>query len=141
MNEAEEKATQSANQTELLERLAQPEVRQALDSLIDHLPQLTEMAAQLTQTYALIRNVATDPVFAADLKGGIDEFFGPVKERAKDIASAVIEANDRAREETGMIGLLGLLRMMKDPQTQKAFRFAKALLEILNDRETGRFKA
>jgi uncharacterized protein YjgD (DUF1641 family) len=141
MSQALENETLDNGLAALLDSLNRPEVRQSLDSLIDRLPQLTEMAAKLTQAYTLIQSVATDPVFVSDMMGGIGEIVTPVKDKAKGIASVVIEAHDRAREDTSKIGLLGLLRMMKDPQTQKAFRFTKALLETLNDKENGRLQA
>ncbi|WP_276356758.1 DUF1641 domain-containing protein [Cohnella caldifontis] len=125
----------------LRDRLAQPEVREALRALLDRLPQLTEMAVQVSDAYAKIRDVVTDPVFAADLKNGFEEFAAPVKEKAKELASAAIEAQERANADTRTIGLFGLLRMLRDPQAQKAFRFAKALLATLNDKDAGRMRA
>ena len=35
----------------------------------------------------------------------------------------------------GSIGLFGLLRMLKDPQAQKLFRFAQAYLDITNEKQ------
>lgn len=135
---AEPKAVQQSDLAGLISSLAQPEVRESLQTLIDNLPQLTEMAVKLSEAYTLIRNMATDPVFVEDLKGGFNEVVGPVKDKVKEIAEVVIEANDRAQEQTETIGMLGLLKMMKDPQAQKVFRFVKALLETLNDKEKGR---
>ncbi len=135
---AEEKTVQDSGLAELLVSLSRPEVRQSLQTLIDSLPQLTDMAVKLTEACTVIRQIATDPVFVADLKGGFGEVVGPAKEKAKEIAAVVMEANDRAKEDTGTIGMLGLMKMMKDPQAQKLFRFTKALLETLNDKEKGR---
>lgn len=33
------------------------------------------------------------------------------------------------------IGLFGLLRMLKDPQVQKLFRFAQAYLEVTGEKQ------
>jgi len=129
---------QQADLAEIIGSLSKPEVLQSLKTLVDHLPQLTEMAVKLSEAYALVRAMATDPVFVADLKGGFEEVVTPVKNKVKEIAEAVIEASDRAGEEQGTIGLLGLVKMLKDPQAQKLFRFVKALLDTLNDKEKGR---
>jgi len=129
---------QQADLAEIIGSLSKPEVLQSLKTLVDHLPQLTEMAVKLSEAYALVRTMATDPIFVADLKGGFDEVVTPVKNKVKEIAEVVIEANDRASEEKGAIGLLGLVKMLKDPQAQKLFRFVKALLDTLNDKEKGR---
>jgi uncharacterized protein YjgD (DUF1641 family) len=135
---AEPGAVQQTDLAQVINSLSRPEVLQSLQMLIEHLPQLTEMAVKLSEAYTLIRNVATDPVFVADLKGGFDEVVTPVKNKVKEIAEVVIEANDRANEHTETIGMLGLIKMLKDPQAQKLFRFTKALLETLNDKEQGR---
>lgn len=135
---AEPGTVQQTDLTELIDSLSRPEVVQSLKTLVDHLPQLTEMAVKLSEAYTLVRNVATDPVFLSDLKGGFDEVVTPVKNKVKEIAEVVIEASDRAGEQTSTIGMLGLIKMLKDPQAQKVFRFVKALLETLNDKEKGR---
>jgi uncharacterized protein YjgD (DUF1641 family) len=54
----------------------------------------------------------------------------------KGLAANAIEAKDRAEENNDVIGLFGLLRMMKDPQAQKLFRFASAFLEISAERNS-----
>jgi uncharacterized protein YjgD (DUF1641 family) len=122
-------------QNDVLEQLMKPEVQQSLMVLVDQLPKLAEIATVLTKTYDLAQSIATDRVLIDDLKGGMEEFVKPIQEKAKGIASAAIEAGDRARLDTGTIGLFGLLRMLKDPQVQKIFRFTQAFLDVTAERQ------
>ena len=52
------------------------------------------------------------------------------------IAATAIEAKDRAEESNEVIGLFGLLRMLKDPQAQKLFRFMNAYLQISSEKNS-----
>ena len=54
----------------------------------------------------------------------------------KAIAANAIEAKDRAEESTEVIGLFGLLKMLKDPQAQKLFRFVNAYLEVAGENDS-----
>ncbi|MCP3774883.1 DUF1641 domain-containing protein [Paenibacillus sp. MZ04-78.2] len=123
---------------DVLDQLMKPEVQESLTVLVENLPKLAEMVTILTKTYDLVQNVATDQVFIDDIKGGVEEFVKPIQDKAKNLASAAIEANDRAQEESTTIGLFGLLKMLKDPQVQKMFRFSQAFLEVLAERQQQR---
>jgi uncharacterized protein YjgD (DUF1641 family) len=125
-------------QLDVLTPFLKPEVQESLKVLAEHLPKLTEMAILLTKTYDFAQSVATDRVLIEDFKGGIQEFVKPVQEKVKDIASAAIEANDRAQASNETIGLFGLLKMLKDPQIQKVFRFAQAFLDVTSERQKQR---
>ncbi|SDD13081.1 Uncharacterized conserved protein YjgD, DUF1641 family [Paenibacillus sp. UNCCL117] len=120
--------------TDVLDQLMKPEVQQSLTVLVENLPKLAEMVTLLTKTYDVVQSLATDQVFIEDIKGGIGEVAMPIVEGAKNLAANAIEANDRAQAETATIGLFGLLKMLKDPQVQKTFRFAQAFLEISAER-------
>jgi uncharacterized protein YjgD (DUF1641 family) len=115
---------------DVLDQLMKPEVQESLTVLVENLPKLAEMVTLLTKTYDVVQSLATDQVFVEDIKGGISEVAMPIVEGAKTLAANAIEANDRAQAETATIGLFGLLKMLKDPQVQKTFRFAQAFLEI-----------
>ncbi len=71
----------------------------------------------------------------SDTVGALTEILEPVKETAKEVAATAIEAKDRADASNETIGLFGLLRMLKDPQAQKLFRFANSYLEIMNEKQ------
>ncbi|MNO09049.1 hypothetical protein D3C81_2320130 [compost metagenome] len=46
----------------------------------------------------------------------------------------MIEAKDRADESQEVIGLFGLLKMLKDPEAQKLFRFVNAYLQVAGEK-------
>ncbi|ETB69118.1 hypothetical protein A943_20480 [Bacillus sp. CPSM8] len=103
--------------------------------LVDQLPKLTELVNILTKSYDFAQSVATDEVLKNDTVGAITEILEPVKDTAKEIAATAIEAKDRADESNEVIGLFGLLKMLKDPQAQKMFRFVQSYLQIMSERE------
>ncbi|NTX59028.1 DUF1641 domain-containing protein, partial [Myxococcus sp. CA039A] len=120
---------------DVLDQLLKPEVQESLTVLVDQLPKLTEMMTLLTKTYDLVQKVATDRVLIQDMVGGIQEVVKPLEEKAKAIASAAIEANDRAQQSDATIGLFGMLKLLKDPELQRILRFAQAYLDIMNERK------
>ncbi|CAH0119498.1 putative protein YjlC [Paenibacillus sp. CECT 9249] len=134
--QAEQTATtQTRGELDILDQLMKPEVQQSLTELVEQLPKLAEMVTFMTKAYDVAQSLATDKVLIEDFKGGLNEFVKPIQEKAKGIASAAIEANDRAESETATIGLFGILKMLKDPQVQKTLRFAQAFLDVLSERQ------
>jgi uncharacterized protein YjgD (DUF1641 family) len=117
-------------QLDILDQLLKPEVQESLTTLVDQLPKLTELVTVLTKSYDFAQSVATDEVLKNDTVSAIKEIADPVTDTVKQIAATAIEAKDRAEESNEVIGLFGLLRMLKDPQAQKLFRFVNAYLEI-----------
>lgn len=128
-------ASVSQSQQDLIDQLLKPEVQESLTVLVDQLPKLTELVNILTKSYDFAQSVATDEVLKSDTVGAITEILEPVKETAKEVAATAIEAKDRAEASNETIGLFGLLRMLKDPQAQKLFRFVNSYLEVMNERE------
>jgi uncharacterized protein YjgD (DUF1641 family) len=120
--------------SDVLDKLLKPEVQESLTTLIDQLPRLTEMVNVLTKSYDFIQLVATDEILKNDTVGAIKEMVGPVKDTVKNVAQTVIEAKDRSEGSNEVVGLFGLLKMMKDPQAQKLFRFMNAYLEVSAER-------
>ncbi|ALC80386.1 MULTISPECIES: DUF1641 domain-containing protein [Bacillus] len=125
----------SQGQRDLLDQLLKPEVQESLTILVDQLPKLTELVNILTKSYDFAQSVASDDVLKNDTVSAITEMLDPVKETAKEVAATAIEAKDRADESKEIIGIFGLLRMMKDPQAQKLFRFAQSYMQIMSERE------
>lgn len=117
-------------QLDILDQLLKPEVQESLTTLVEQLPKLTELVTVLTKSYDFAQSVATDEVLKNDTVSAIKEIADPVTDTVKQIAATAIEAKDRAEESHEVIGLFGLLRMLKDPQAQKLFRFVNAYLEI-----------
>jgi uncharacterized protein YjgD (DUF1641 family) len=122
-------------QMNALNQLLNPEVQQRLTIIVDNLPKLSEIVTLLSNTYDVAQSLLTDDVLKEDLLGGVKEFIEPVEGTVKDLAATAIEANDRAEANaSSSIGLFDLLRMFKDPQTQKLFRFVQAYLDIKNQK-------
>ncbi|MGC4377278.1 DUF1641 domain-containing protein [Fictibacillus sp. Mic-4] len=123
-------------QLDVLDQLLKPEVQESLSTLVDNLPKLAEMVTFLTDSFDFVKSVSTDKVLANDIVGGIKEFSEPITGKVKELASAAVEASDRAEaDQSSTIGLFGLLKMLKDPQVQKLFRFAQAYLDIMAERQ------
>ncbi|CAI6081527.1 DUF1641 domain-containing protein [Cohnella sp. JJ-181] len=133
-----EQAVDAQKAQDVLDQLMKPEVQQSLTTLVDNLPKLTEMVTTLTAAYDFASGLAKDQVFINDTKAGLVEFFTPVVDKAKGLASAAIEAGDRAEADTQAVGLFGLLKMLKDPQVQKTLRYTQAFLNVLAERQQQR---
>ncbi|WP_219835016.1 DUF1641 domain-containing protein [Paenibacillus sp. R14(2021)] len=133
----QEQAAAVAAKSDVLDQLLKPEVQEALTALVDQLPKLAEMMNLLTKTYDLAQKVASDRVLIQDTLGAVKEVVKPLEEKVKGYASAAIEANDRAEKSESVIGLFGMLKLMKDPELQKMLRFGQAYLDILGERKKG----
>ncbi|PKR86780.1 DUF1641 domain-containing protein [Heyndrickxia camelliae] len=129
-NAKTENAPVSQDKLDILDQLLKPEVQESLNTLVEQLPKLTEMVSFLTTSFDFVQKVATDEILKSDTIGAIKEIAEPVKETAKNVAATVIEAKDRAEVSNETIGLFGLLRLLKDPQAQKLFRFVDAYLKV-----------
>ncbi|MNC72205.1 hypothetical protein D3C75_1232250 [compost metagenome] len=70
-----------------------------------------------------------------DTVGAITEIAGPVVGKVKDLAATVIEAKDRAEASQEVIGVFGLMKMLKDPEAQKIFRFMNAYLQVAGEKK------
>lgn len=124
----------SQGQLDVLDQLLKPEVQESLTTLVEQLPKLTELVNILTKSYDFAQTVATDEVLKSDTVGAITELVEPVKDTVKSMAATAIEAKDRADESNEVIGLFGLLKLLKDAQAQKMFRFVNAYLQISAER-------
>lgn len=129
------KLTVTKEHLDVLDQLLKPEVQESLTVLVEQLPQITQLVNVLTKSYDFVQSVASDEVLKSDTVGAIKELGGPVVGTVKNMAATVIEAKDRANESQETIGIFGLMKMMKDPQAQKLFRFMNAYLQVANERE------
>ncbi|PLS02507.1 DUF1641 domain-containing protein [Neobacillus cucumis] len=134
MVEVMDKPKSEQTKADVLDQLLNPEVQESLTNLVEQLPKLTELVNLLTKSYAFAQSVATDEVLKNDTIGAITEIVEPIKDSVKGIAATAIEAKDRAEESNEVIGLFGILKMLKDPQAQKLFRFINAYLEVSAER-------
>lgn len=131
-----EQLASSKEKLDVLDQLLKPEVQESLTTLVEALPKLTELVNILTKSYDFAQSVATDEVLKNDTVGAITEIATPVVDTVKGLAATVIEAKDRADVNNEVIGLFGLLKMLKDPEAQKLFRFANAFLQITEERNS-----
>ncbi|WP_410770522.1 DUF1641 domain-containing protein [Fontibacillus sp. BL9] len=121
-------------QRDIVDQLLKPEVQESLTVLVQQLPKLTELVNLMTKSYDFAKTVASDETLKSDTVGAISEIAGPVKDKVKNLAATVIEAKDRADESQEVIGLFGLLKMLKDPEAQKLFRFVNAYLQVAGEK-------
>lgn len=124
----------SLTKEDVLDQLLKPEVQESLSTLIEQLPQLTQLVGVLTKSYDFVQAVATDDVLKNDTVGAIKEIAEPVVGSVKNMAATVIEAKDRANESTETISVFGMMKMIKDPQVQKLLRFMNAYLQVSGER-------
>lgn len=120
---------------DVLDQILKPEVQESLTALVEQLPKLTELLNILNKSYDFAQSVATDDVLKNDTVSAIKEISEPVVASVKNIAATAIEAKDLAEENHKVIGLFDLLKMIKDPQAQKLFRFVNAYLHVASERE------
>lgn len=132
----EQKMAKRQEQLDVLDQLLKPEVQSSLNTLVEQLPKLTEMINVLTKYYDIAQSMATDEVLKNDTVSAITELAEPVVDTVKTVAATAIEAKDRADASRETIGVFGMLKMMKDPQVQKLFRFMNAYLEVTNEQES-----
>lgn len=124
----------SEQKQDILDQLLKPEVQESLTTLVEKLPQLTELVDLMTKSYDIAKAVATDDVLKNDTAEFMKEIAAPVKDSAKNMAATIIEAKDLAAKNNETIGLFGLMKMIKDPEAQRIFRFLNAYLEISGQR-------
>jgi uncharacterized protein YjgD (DUF1641 family) len=134
-NQLETQTLSTKQGQDILDQLLKPEVQQSLTTLVEELPKLTEMVSVLTKYYDIAQSLATDEILKNDTASAIKEFAEPVKKTAKNVAATAMEAKDRAEGSHEVIGLFGMLRLLKDPQVQKVLRFAQSYLEVVSERE------
>ncbi|OKP82496.1 DUF1641 domain-containing protein [Paenibacillus sp. P32E] len=126
--------TKAFTKEDLLDQLLKPEVQESLTTLVEQLPQITQLVGALTKSLDFVQAVASDEVLKSDTVGAIKELAEPVVDSVKTMAATVIEAKDRASESSETISLFGMMRMIKDPQVQKMLRFMNAYLQVSGER-------
>lgn len=135
MEDGNMEKTLPQGERDLLDQLLKPEVQQSLTVLVEQLPKLTELITELTKNLEVVKSLVTDEVLKEDTVGAIKEVAEPVIHSAKHLAANVIEAKDRAEESQEVIGIFGLLKLLKDPQAQKMLRFLNAFLKVAAEKE------
>ena len=132
--EKDVEANVARDERELLDQLLEPEVQESLTVLVKELPKLTELVKILSSSYDTVQSIATDEVLKQDTAEFISEVAEPMKASVKEMAQNAIEAKDQAEKSSDVIGVFGLMKMLKDPQAQKMFRFMNAYLKVSAER-------
>jgi uncharacterized protein YjgD (DUF1641 family) len=135
MEDGNMEKTLPQGERDLLDQLLKPEVQQSLTILVEQLPKLTELITVLTKNLEVVKSLVTDEILKEDTVGAIKEVAEPAIHSVKHLAANVIEAKDRAEESEEVIGIFGLLKLLKDPQAQKMLRFLNAFLKVSAEKE------
>ena len=135
-NVMEENANALQGERDLLEQLLKPEVQESLTQLVEQLPKLAEMMTVMTKYYDLIQLLVTDEILKKDTVEAVKEFTAPVAQTVKQVAANVIEAKDRAEESDEVIGIFGLLKLLKQPETQRLLRFVNAYVQVATEKNS-----
>ncbi|MFQ3545617.1 DUF1641 domain-containing protein [Halobacillus rhizosphaerae] len=134
----EQEKVVTQDERELLDQLLDPEVQDSLTALVKELPKLTELVNILSSSYDTVQSLAGDEVLKKDTSEFLSEIAGPVKTTVKGFAANAIEAKDQAEKSNEVVGIFGLLKMLKDPQAQKVFRFVNAYLKVSEENKTSK---
>jgi uncharacterized protein YjgD (DUF1641 family) len=138
--------TMGANGLELLDRLNEPQTREAVHALIDRLTELHRVGA-LDTAFDLVallhgaRNALTDNmverlfVFFEQMINTVgNEAMGELAENTRLAFDDATEAVDRAPPRGGLMTMLSLL---SKPESQRSLAFLLAFGEKLQQRSTG----
>ncbi|MGB7998739.1 MAG: DUF1641 domain-containing protein [Anaerobacillus sp.] len=134
VKETDGKRAVTQDERELLDQLLDPKVQESLSVLVKELPKVTELVNMMSKSYDTVQSLANDDVLKNDTVEFMSEIINPVKHSVKDVAANAIEAKDQAEKSSEVIGLFGLLKMLKDPQAQKLFRFVNAYLKVSGEK-------
>lgn len=135
-------------QTDVLDLVVQPEIKEFLATTIPMIPKITNIMRITSKLYdlteALLKDTEILEILEMDTMKTAEavetaETAGPihhlVPEAIQDGVALVHEAQIRAESDSSKVGMIGLYRMLKDPTVQKNLRFMKAWLAIISERQ------
>lgn len=131
LNTVLEKMPQLAELMDALTR--NEETVKSLVALVDQLPTLTKLVHLVSRVYQAGEDVITD---GSTLEGAtklVSGYAEPVVRVAKQGYQAYEVAKDRAAADQTRYTVFSLLKMLKDPNVQKALRFTQAMLDALGE--------
>ena len=136
-------ASMGGNGLELLDRLNDPDTREAVHSLIDRLTELHKVGAidtvcELALTVHAVRNALTDSMVER-LFTFMESMINTVGNEAMgELAENARFAFEEAAQETAAAkpsgGLMGMVSMLSKPETQKSLAFLLAFSNKLQTR-------
>jgi len=126
--------TQTESQTDVLDSVLQPEIREFLITAIQMTPKITKMMKTTSKMYDFTEELLKDKEMLGRIEGAIREKAEPIQQKVENGISLIQEARERAKLDTSSVGIISLLRLLKnDPTVQENLRVMKALLAILSE--------
>lgn len=126
--------TQTESQTDVLDSVLQPEIREFLITAIQMTPKITKMMKITSKMYDFTEELLKDREMLGRIEGAIREKAEPIQQKVENGISLIQEARERAKLDTSSVGIISLLRLLKnDPTVQENLRVMKALLAILSE--------
>lgn len=126
--------TQTESQTDSLDSVLQPEIREFLITAIQMTPKITKMMKITSKMYDFTEELLKDKEMLGRIEGAIREKAEPIQQKVENGISLIQEARERAKLDTSSVGIISLLRLLKnDPTVQENLRVMKALLAILSE--------
>lgn len=126
--------TQTESQTDVLDSVLQPEIREFLITAIQMTPKITKMMKITSKMYDFTEELLKDKEMLGRIEGAIREKAEPIQQKVENGISLIQEARERAKLDTSSVGIISLLRLLKnDPTVQENLRVMKALLAILSE--------
>lgn len=119
---------------ELMDALTKSEETiQSFITLIDELPTLTKLVHLVSRVYQAGEDVVTDGSTLDGASKLIQGYTEPVVKTVKQGYQAYEVAKERAADDQTRYTVFSLLKMLKDPNVQKALRFSQAMLDALGE--------
>lgn len=109
------------------------ETLQSLVKVIDSLPTLAKLLRLVDRVYGAVEDAVTD---GSTMEGAVKMAQGyvqPVIGTVQKGYRAFEVAKERSEQDTTKYNVFSLLKMLKDPNVQKALRFTQAMLDALGE--------
>lgn len=123
------------SQTDLLDAVVQPEIKEFLVTAIEMMPKMTNIMKVTSKMYDLAEALSHDRGIVDTLKSDPDLIPDPIQDTIEEGIILVHEAQERAQSDTSKVGMIGLYRMLKDPTIQNNLKFMKALLAVIAEHQ------
>lgn len=108
----------------------------SLTTLIEQLPRLSKIVYLLGRVYQAAEDVVTDGDTLDGAAKMLQKYTHPVFTTAQKGLKAYQAAKERAEHDTTTYSVFSLLKLLKDPNIQKALRLATAFLDELGEGST-----
>lgn len=112
------------------------ETLQSLVTVIDGLPTLAKLLHLVDRLYSAGEDIVTDGSTLEGISKMAQGYVQPVVGSVQKGYRAFEIAKDRAAEDQTRYSVFSLLKMLKDPNIQKALRFTQALLDALGEQKS-----